>query len=204
MPGKHGDFYSSEYQDADIKDHPWEENRGMGGSYGFNRAENLEDYQSSEELVEELIDVVSRGGNFLLNIGPTADGRIPVIQQERLADIGEWFEINGEAIYGTRKYEQIEAEDTASAISSTLTNEYYYTSKEKDLYVLCIEYPEVQLIINELPNTKGINVTLLGYSKDIDWTVKGDQCIISPPQMYPSQFPCKYAFVFKIEGVLSN
>jgi alpha-L-fucosidase len=52
-----------------------------------------------------LIDVVSNGGNLLLNIGPTADGRIPIFMQERLLDIGKWLKINGEAIYGTSKYD---------------------------------------------------------------------------------------------------
>jgi alpha-L-fucosidase len=106
MPGRHGDYYSSEYQDAEGvgTDHPWEESRGMGRSYGFNRAENINHYRTSKELVHELVDVVSRGGNLLLNVGPTADGRIPVIMQQRLRDIGSWLEVNGEAIYGTRSW----------------------------------------------------------------------------------------------------
>ena len=58
MPGKHGDYFSSEYKDTDAvgSDHPWEESRGVGGSYGFNRAENLDDYSTSNELIHELID----------------------------------------------------------------------------------------------------------------------------------------------------
>jgi alpha-L-fucosidase len=82
----------------------WEECRGMGESFGFNRNETLSDYSSSQELILMLIDVVSNGGNLLLNIGPTADGRIPIFMQERLLEIGNWLEINGEAIYGTKKY----------------------------------------------------------------------------------------------------
>ena len=70
-------------------DRPNEECRGIGGSFGFNRFETPEDYMSSKELVHMLIDLVSRGSNFLLNIGPTADGRIPVIMQQKLLDIGD-------------------------------------------------------------------------------------------------------------------
>ena len=64
MPGRHGDYFSSEYKDAqfdETRQHPWEESRGLGGSYGFNRAERLNDYLSTSDLIEELIDVVSRG-----------------------------------------------------------------------------------------------------------------------------------------------
>ena len=83
----------------------WEENRGIGHSYGYNRNEQLGDYKSSHDLILMLVDVVSRGGNLLLDIGPTADGRIPVIMQQRLIDIGNWLAINGEAIYGTHGME---------------------------------------------------------------------------------------------------
>ena len=65
-------------------DHPWEESRGMGFSYGYNRAERLEHYHTGRELVIMLCDLVSRGGNLLLDIGPDADGTIPVVMEERL------------------------------------------------------------------------------------------------------------------------
>ncbi len=104
---KHGGFYTTEYGSGMNDDsHPWEENRGMGYSYGYNRAENIEDYRSAQELILMLADLVSRGGNLCLDIGPAADGSIPVIMQERLLQIGEWLGINGEAIYGTRMWER--------------------------------------------------------------------------------------------------
>jgi len=64
--------------------------------------ESLADYRTDRELLMMLIDIVSRGGNLLLDIGPTADGRIPVIMEERLIRIGDWLRPNGEAIYSTR------------------------------------------------------------------------------------------------------
>lgn len=99
---KHGGYFTTEYG-AGMKDasHPWEENRGIGYSFGYNRAEPLSNYRTGEELVWILADLVSRGGNLLLDVGPTADGRIPVIMQDRLAEIGAWLRVNGEAIYGT-------------------------------------------------------------------------------------------------------
>ena len=69
-------------------DHPWEESRGMGFCYGYNRAERIDDYHTGRELVILLVDLVSRGGNLLLDIGPAADGTIPVVMEERLLQIG--------------------------------------------------------------------------------------------------------------------
>lgn len=113
MPGTHGDIFSTEYEDVDGfgTSHAWEESRGIGKSYGYNRAETLDDYLAAEEIVRLLVRTVAGGGNLLLNVGPTADGRIPLLQQERLRQVGTWLEIFGEGIYATRPDEILAAED---------------------------------------------------------------------------------------------
>jgi len=109
LRGQVGDYYTTEYgsmgNSSGVADptKPWEECRGIGHSFALNRLEGYDAYQTRESLVQMLIDLVSKGGGLLLNLGPTADGRIPVIQQDRLIGLGEWLEVNGEAIYGTRK-----------------------------------------------------------------------------------------------------
>src|SRR3954464_5107599 len=100
---KHGGYYTTEYTSGmQTASHPWEESRGMGYSYGYNRMETVKDYHTDRELLMMLIDIVSRGGNLLLDIGPTSDGRIPVEMEERLVKIGEWLKPNAERVYGTK------------------------------------------------------------------------------------------------------
>jgi hypothetical protein len=84
---------------------PWAECRGLGRSFGLNRNEDLDNYMTDKELIQHFVELVAHGGGMTLNVGPNADGTIPLIQQERLRNLGKWLEINGEAIYGTRPYE---------------------------------------------------------------------------------------------------
>lgn len=81
----------------------WENPATLGTSYGYMKEEEInEAYKSPEELIHLLVDVVSKNGNLLLNIGPRADGTIPGAMQKRLLEMGKWLAINGEAIYGSR------------------------------------------------------------------------------------------------------
>jgi len=77
----------------------WETCMTMGTHWGYNR--NDVNLKSSTELVRMLIDITSKGGNFLLNVGPTAEGLFPERNVQRLAEIGKWMQVNGEAIHGT-------------------------------------------------------------------------------------------------------
>ena len=198
MPGKHGDYFSSEYEDTDAigPDHPWEESRGTGGSYGFNRAENIDDYRSSAELVHEMIGVVGRGGNFLLNVGPTADGRIPVIMQQRLIDMGEWLGVNGEAIYGTTIWEK------APTGGECHESGPFYTAKGNDLYVLCAAWPRNDLTVPGIEATECVSVSMLGLKHPVQWKSVGGGLVITPPAISPAEIPCQYAYVFKISNIL--
>jgi alpha-L-fucosidase len=193
MPGNHGDYYSSEYKDADEAklSHPWEESRGIGGSYGYNRAEGIEDYNSSEELIHELIDIVSRGGNLLLNVGPTADGRIPVIMQERLMDIGRWLEVNGEAIYNTRKSSIPKQERTSQ--------EVYFTCKDKELFCIFTQWTD-SIEIKLADGEKVKEVRMLSFDGAIQWELaEGNKVKIQIPRLTINELPCLYAWTLKIE-----
>ena len=205
--------------------HPWEENRGMGYSYGYNRAENIEDYRSSKELILMLIDLVSRGGNLCLDIGPAADGSIPVIMQERLMQIGDWLEINGEAIYGTRMWEKAcqwsegklpemkrgEYMTGFNILKQTIdpdpgmaVKEVFFTSKSDAVYAITPEWPGESLIIKNLQEyeigSKDPDVYFLLSGKKLNSKWIGKDLVIAMPEYKPRLFTGQAAFVFKIES----
>ncbi len=91
----------------------------------------MSDYHTGRELVIILVDTVSRGGNLLLDIGPKADGTIPVIMEERLTQIGDWMKINGEAIYGTKPWKATR-QWSAGEVPKIEYNKEYSTRLRRD------------------------------------------------------------------------
>ncbi|MDR1331108.1 MAG: alpha-L-fucosidase [Tannerella sp.] len=194
----HGGIYTTEYDlvhdgrmDGRIS-HPWEECRGIGHSFGYNRNEQLADYSTSEELVHLLIDKVAAGGNLLLNIGPTADGRIPVIMQQRLTDIGRWLECNGEAIYETCAWDAPHEQADAAV---------RFTRRGNDLYVICTRYPEKPVTVKGL-SRRPASATLLGSSAGIRFSQSGGNLTLVPPPRDAATG--EYAWVFKLRDALTQ
>jgi len=193
--GLHGGHYTTEYDlihtgsslDTQFM-HPWEECRGIGGSFGFNRFETTEHYMSSAQCVESLIEKVSRGGNLLLNIGPQADGLIPVIMEERLLDMGKWLSVNGEAIYGTTAWRH--------RPKNMRETKVYFTQKPDALYVLVARWPQAPLTVGHI--TKADGVSLLGCATQVPFTCADGTLTIQPPPLNPGTLPCDFAWVFKI------
>lgn len=195
---KHGGYYTTEYDligDVNSKEtkiaHPWEECRGIGGSFGYNRAETLREYETSASLVHLLIERVAKGGNLLLDIGPAADGTIPVVMQQRLTDMGRWLRTNGEAIYGTKEWNK------APQVAKEATQ--FYTQKGKDLYVLCTTYPVAPVVVENIGSPK--SVSLLGSPTAVKSSSVNGRVTIVPPVLAPGTAG-EYAWVFKLEGVL--
>lgn len=220
---KHGSYFTTEYGAGMANDaHPWEENRGMGYSYGWNRAENIADYRSSRELILVLVDLVSRGGNFLLDIGPTGDGRIPVIMQDRLVEIGRWLETNGEAIYGTRfagracqwsegkrpgqdygeykvKYNLMEQVGFAPKDGNAV-KQAFFTKKPGVLYAVTPGWPGPRLVLKEIKPSPSTQVTLLGSEIRIPFKAEGRDLILELPALNSDELPCRDAFTFRLTG----
>lgn len=194
---KHGGYYTTEYDHVheavgkEVKmAKPWEECRGIGGSFGFNRNENLSDYASGKALVHLLIEKVARGGNLLLDIGPAADGTIPVIMQQRLLEMGAWLKRNGEAIYGTHSW------DNAPVITNETTQ--FYTQKGNDLYVHITSFPQNTVVVERVNRPK--KVTLLGSSVNLPTNYTKGRLEVTLPSLSPS-LATEPAWVIKLEGV---
>jgi alpha-L-fucosidase len=184
---KYGSFYTTEYADvSEVKfNRPWEECRGIGESFGYSRNENLEMYSSAGKLIHMLAEIVSKGGNLLLNIGPRADGGIPVIMQQRLAEIGSWLKVNGEAIYGTRALE-----------NAPQMEQVFFTKKGNDIYVISTDWQDKLSIA--LPG-KPKKVSMLGANVLPKTEYKGGKLHIQAPHLTPKTNPSAYAWVYKLE-----
>jgi alpha-L-fucosidase len=206
-----GDYAVGEYGHfwAGVKSNkPWEEGRGIGKSFGYNRVEDVDDYKSSNELVHFLVEVVSKGGNLMLDVGPAANGRIPVIMQERLVDIGNWLEVNGEAIYGTRrlssnplKEEERKSKEEGYQVKFAYTGSgVRYTAKGDVLYAICLDWPSTELVLEDTHPEKKAVITMLGYSGAIQWHIEGKDLHIKVPQLSIDKLPCLYGWTFRIPG----
>ena len=163
----------------------------MGRSFGYNRNENADDYRGTGELLTLLIDCVSRGGNLLLDIGPTADGRIPVIMQQRLLEMGKWLDVNGEAIFGTQAWR---AQQDGEIVR--------YTAKDGAVYAICLKWPGTTLTLNEAKPGANVAVSMLGVNDPVACSVDGGKLVIQVPQLTPDKVPCQYAYVFKLTCLL--
>ncbi|WP_316766599.1 alpha-L-fucosidase [Pedobacter frigiditerrae] len=218
---KHGAVFTPEYQpDLDFENHYWEESRGMGFSYGYNREEDAWDYNSAQSLVLQLIDKVSRGGNFLLDIGPDEHGKIPPIMQERLLQIGNWMNINGEAIYGTERWrnasqwsegrKDYNAKDGSGdyLLKITLNPEtgyavkncfFTYNATTNNLYALLPIYPsDKKIVLQNLSFKSNTRIELLETKESLKWENNGNDVVVTLPSFDPNKIKSNYAYVLKI------
>ena len=168
------------------------------------------DYKSVNQLVDVLVDIVSKNGCMLLNIGPRADGTIPQAQKDLLLGIGQWLELNGEAIYGTRPWlvygEGPSTESDGGEIKERRKEAAYngrdlrFTTKGGTLYVICLGWPGRELTIESLgtksPHYSGElpTVSMLGVDGPLKWVRDQDGLTVKMPR----RRPCDHAVTLRI------
>ena len=222
--GKHGSYFTTEYGSGfSDGSKPWEENRGIGMSFGINRIENIDDYRTDKELIFMLMDIISRGGNLLLNIGPNADGTIPVIMQERLLEIGNWLDIHSEGIYETRQWIKDAQwsegkrpvftksdfhsgfpiyEMTINPKEDHAVKEFWFTQKESNLYAFSPEWPKTKSIfIKDVKPTKETNISLMGCDKSLKYNETSDGIVVDISPIGIRDLKSKFVFGFKISNI---
>ena len=192
--GKLGGNFTTEYGTIDgnrkiedvILDRPFEECRGIGKSFGFNRIETTEDYMTAKELLETLCDLVSKGGNFLLNIGPNADGTIPVIMEERLLQMGQWLEVNGDAIYGTDIYTKEPQKDV------------YYTKKGEKVFAITNKFPFGTLVLDKVPYSPDLKAKLLSHPAEVKIRENNGKAELLFPAINPDEVKCQWLYAIEL------
>ena len=187
---KHSDFTSPEYEKLDgISPKKWEECRGLGRSFGYNRAEGEAETIAPGDLITLLVDIVSKNGNLLLDVGPEADGTIPPVQMERLKALGAWLKQNGEAIYDTVPW-------TKAAGKSAEGDDLRFTRKGNDLYITILGKPKAKTITVDLRPKDAGPISILGIRKllPFETTDKGWRIEL------PEQLPGDYAYCLKFKN----
>ncbi|KAM9777739.1 plasma alpha-L-fucosidase [Neosynchiropus ocellatus] len=191
----HGGYYTcaDRYQPGHLLNHKWENCMTIDTkSWGYRRNAPLSDYLTIEQLVATLVETVSCGGNLLMNIGPTHDGRIAPIFEERLRQMGQWLKVNGDGIYNTTAWR---------AQKDSVTPQLWYTARpqQKAVYAILLEWPKNgSVVLGEPVASAQTQVVLLGHG-DLRWEpVKPRGLRVLLPSLSFSQMPCQWAWTLRL------
>jgi len=186
-----GEFENYRTPEQRVPDEPpdyvWESCITMGDQWSYKPDDN---YKSTKELIHLLVDIVSKGGNLLLNVGPQPDGELPPVALSRLKEIGDWMAINSEAIYATRPTPPYKEGQRAFTKRGNTTYAIYMTEKEQDI-------PPKNISVPILPKQNS-DIFILGVKEPLKWNNDEKGINIEIPDSIIQSPPCQHAFVFKI------
>ncbi|XP_066494412.1 tissue alpha-L-fucosidase [Tiliqua scincoides] len=195
---RHGGFYNCQdkFKPGTLPDHKWEMCSSIDKrSWGYRSTMQIGEVMNEPDIIQELVHTVSYGGNYLLNVGPTKEGVIAPIFQERLLALGKWLKINGEAIYESKPW-RVQKENG--------TDSTWFTSKGAVVYAIFLTWPKDSLLTLPSPVSSGsTEVTMLGFSMPLKWKAfpgKGLQIML--PLATPSLLPLQYGWTLKLVGVV--
>jgi alpha-L-fucosidase len=190
VTGKYENYRTPEQE---IPDKPpayiWETCMTMGNSWSYAPNDR---YKSANKLIHLLVDIVSKGGNLLLNIGPNADGELPAEALKRLKEIGDWMKINAEAIYKTRPIAPYKEAKTCFTSLEDGTIFAIYLADEDE-----IRPPATIQLYSQAPGP-GTKIRMLGIPEAVRWEKDGKGILIHVPEPALKNPPCRHAWVFRI------
>jgi len=192
--------------DPEAYNKPWQTVGTLNNSWGYKSYDK--DWKSVKELVFWLVEIVSKGGNYMLNIGPDGTGKVPEQCVTNLESLGKWIDINGEAIYGTSKRSitkegstKVAVEGTGkraefkNAVNNFKADDIWYTQKENNIYAIALEYPSDNIVkLKSLANENITSVSLLGSNQKVIFNKKDGFIEVKLPEKVS-----KYGYVLKFE-----
>jgi len=193
-PCHHGGYYTctDRYNPGVLQKHKWENCMTVDKhSWGYRRNAQLSDYLTTYDLIKQLVTTVSCGGNILINVGPTHDGRIIPIFEERLRSLGAWLGVNGAAIYSSKPW---------SYQNDTLTPGVWYTAGGSTVYAITLSWPDAGVLKLGAPKLdKAAEVKLLGSEDKLKWTAVASGVVVKLPLR--SHVKSQHAWTLAIKGV---
>jgi alpha-L-fucosidase len=196
VPGEFENYTTPEQQ---VPSHPmqdpWESCLTMGNSWSYVPNDH---YKSATQLINLLVKIVSRGGNLLLNVGPSPDGDWDDTAYSRLQEIGVWMKINGEGIYNSKpKWPYTSGDNIYLTQSKDDANTYAFylgEGKEKDITL------PAEISIDGLSPARNSRIFLLGFKSSLKWKQAGKKLILFIPPALQNKVVGQHAVTFKITG----
>jgi len=191
---------------TEIRPHFWQTDTSVSTkSWGYVQGQ---DYRSVDALVDDLVDIVSKNGTLLLNIGPRPDGTIPEQEEKILLEMGKWLDVNGEAIYGTRPWKifgegptQIPRGEFTDAKREPFTSEdIRFTTKGNMLYAIVLACAAGSVTIRSLSSNSEISreaiseITLVGNAEPLAWSQSEKGLTVH----LPTELACDHAFALRV------
>ncbi|MBK1875941.1 alpha-L-fucosidase [Pelagicoccus mobilis] len=161
----------------------------------------------TNNLVDDLVDIVSKNGCLLLNLAPPPDGTIPEDQQQRLREMGKWLKMNGEAIYESRPWLIYGEGPTETKVGHLADMQFdgfgnediRFTTKGEQLYAIALGWPEdgtleIKSLGGARYNTDIESVEMIGHKGELKFEKTRDALVVH----FPEEKPCEHAFVLKL------
>jgi len=203
---KHGGFHNchDRFNPKVLQKHKFENcDSVQKKAWGYRRDDDLSDYHSISYILTTIAQTISCGGNYLLNIGPTHDGRIMPIFEERLRQMGAWLKINGEAVYSSKPWTH--QNDTASGNVWYTMNKSNSSASGYSVYAFVLDWPEDNTLKLGSPETTDkTTVSMLGYTGGpFKWSGYSNTAglVVKFPFIPPNKLPSYHAWVLKIDNL---